>query len=319
MFSNRDRPLRLLSEAGACLSLYATLIAMGLHAAWGRWAFLMFCACYATRMLAPSMIRPSWGDHDPDGDTITVVRSYSMTLRADRAGVVPDVPFRPTPPDIRGGTIMFHEIPGFDVECHRGVAKDTEPDLIVEFGDWRTERRIGDRLMVRFGRPSMDRRMLRDIARQLTLDAIRDMLSETADSGRPSSDGDLDGLERLALDSRRRLSNRFDGLFDSDRRDRDMDDAIRSLRLRSGGDRRERRDMAAFGLDALTILAAIAAYLALPVRETRTNILVLALVGLVVLSLMRREHMGEGLMSVVRRALRGDARRTADDSGPASR
>ena len=262
---------------------------------------------HVLRMLCDAPARPvhdptiMGGDRDPDGDTITVVRSYSMTMHADRAGVVPDVPFRPTPPDIRGGTIMFHEIPGFDVECHRGVTKDTKPDLIVEFGDWRTERRIGDRLMVRSGRPSMDRRMLRDIARQLTLDAIRDMLSETADSGRPSSDGDLDGLERLALDSRRRLSNRFDGLFDSDRRDRDMDDAIRSLRLRSGGDRRERRDMAAFGLDAPAILAAIAAYLALPVRDARVTILVLTLVGLVVLSLIRREHMGEGFMRAVRR------------------
>lgn len=50
-----------------------------------------------------------------------------------------------------------------------------------------------------------------------------------------------------------------------------------------------------------TILAAIAAYLALPVRDARVTILVLTLVGLVVLSLIRREHMGEGFMRAVRR------------------
>ena len=82
---------------------------------------------HVLRMLCDAPARPvhdptiMGGDRDPDGNTITVVRSYSMTMHADRAGVVPDVPFRPTPPDIRGGTIMFHEIPGFDVECHRGV------------------------------------------------------------------------------------------------------------------------------------------------------------------------------------------------------
>lgn len=47
--------------------------------------------------------------------------------------------------------------------------------------------------------------------------------------------------------------------------------------------------------------AAIAAYLALPVRDARVTILVLTLVGLIVLSLIRREHMGEGFMRAVRR------------------
>ena len=46
---------------------------------------------------------------------------------------------------------------------------------------------------------------------------------------------------------------------------------------------------------------AIAAYLALPVRDARVTILVLTLVGLVVLSLIRREHIGEGFMRAVRR------------------
>lgn len=46
---------------------------------------------------------------------------------------------------------------------------------------------------------------------------------------------------------------------------------------------------------------ALDAYLALPVRDARVTILVLTLVGLVVLSLIRREHMGEGFMRAVRR------------------
>lgn len=54
-----------------------------------------------------------------------------------------------------------------------------------------------------------------------------------------------------------------------------------------------------------------------PVRETRTNILALTLVGLVVLPLIRREHIGEGFMRTVRRIPRKkhDSRRRRAVSG----